>query len=483
MHDTNFKKGFTKDFLTQYKITPNNVIFEITERNVITDMTGFRTTINHYKSQDYKIAIDDAGAGYSGLNLISDIKPNYIKLDMNLVHGVDTDNLKFALVKGMVELSKVSNIFLIAEGIETEEELVTLVNLGVQYGQGYFIQKPDAEVIEIRQELLESIREINLKKNDTPQSIISNTSIKNLCTISDTVSSNEMTLNVYDIFKQNIDCIGLCVVENEKPVGIVTQEKLALKLSGYYGFTLNQNKTISNLMDKDFLSVDYRTPINVVSSLAMSRTNDKLYDFIVVTEEDKYIGTVTIKDLLQKTTEIEVSAAKHQNPLSGLPGNILIEQRLSKCINDKINYSVAYFDIDNFKAYNDVYGFENGDIVIKLLADILKSQIQEDQFIGHIGGDDFVIIMDKYVPEGYFVEIAKTFELEVLNFYNKADIQKGYIITANRHGEIESFPLITLTCVVADNQTQTYSNAFELTEALAGLKKEAKQKRDFRYKK
>jgi Mg/Co/Ni transporter MgtE len=72
------------------------------------------------------------------------------------------------------------------------------------------------------------------------------------------------------------------------------------------------------LMDKQFLCVDCNTPISAVSALAMSRSNDRLYDFIVVTENGQYLGTVTIKDLLQKATEIEVSMAKHQNPLSGL---------------------------------------------------------------------------------------------------------------------------------------------------------------------
>ncbi len=475
MHDESFKKGFTKDFLKQYDITPNNVIFEITERNVVTDMAGFRATIDHYKSQDYKIAIDDAGAGYSGLNLISDVNPNYIKLDMKLIRGVDADSLKFALVKGMVEFSKVANIFLIAEGIETYEELDTLVNLGVQYGQGYLVQKPDAEVKDISQEFLQALKKINLKKNHTSQSIISNIYITNLCTATGVISPTEMVPHVYDIFKQNPNCFGLCVIENEIPVGIVTQEKLALKLSGHYGFALNQNKTISQIMDRNFLSVDYKTPISVVSSMALARPYDKLYDFIVVTEDDKYIGTVTIKDLLQKITEIEISVAKHQNPLSGLPGNLLIEQKLSQCISCISNYSVAYFDIDNFKAYNDVYGFENGDLIIKLLADILKHYVPNEQFVGHIGGDDFVVILNYHVKEDHFEDIVRQFELEVLSLYSQTDIENGYITTTNRHGEVEKFQLITLTSVVVNNKARTFKNVFELTEMLAELKKIAKQ--------
>jgi len=476
MHYETFKKGFTKSFLMQYKILPQNVIFEITERNVIEDMDSFKSTINHYKEQDYQIAIDDAGAGYSGLNLISEVNPNYIKLDMKLIRDVDSDRVKFALVKGMVEFSKVSNIFLIAEGIETYEELNTLVNLGVQYGQGYLIQKPDSELLEIRQDVLQMLKKINIKKNHTFKSLIPNIYISNLCTSIDAISPNEMVPNVFDTFKHNLNCFGLCVIENEVPIGIVTREKLALKLSGHYGFSLNQNKKISRVMDKDFLSVDYKTPVSIVSSMAMSRENDKLYDFIVVTENDKYLGIVTIKDLLKKTSELEISEAKHQNPLSGLAGNLVIEQNLSQCVANTTKFSVAYLDIDNFKAYNDIYGFENGDLVIKLLADILRKSISKEQFIGHIGGDDFVVIIKDHITEDYLKDIVEQFELEVLSFYNQTDIQNGYITTTNRHGEKEQFPLITLTCVVVNNQTQIYKNVFQLTEMLAVLKKREKSK-------
>lgn len=313
MHDDKFKKGFTKEFLSKYNITPNNVIFEITERNVIADMLGFRSTVNHYKSQDYKIAIDDAGAGYSGLNLISDINPNYIKLDMNLIRGVDKDSLKYALVKGMVELSKVSNIHLIAEGIETYEELTTLINLGVQYGQGYYIQKPDFNIKDINKNVVDAIRELNLFRNIISNSNISHTMIKSICTPTQAVGKDMPVTDVDDIFKKNIDCFGLCILENNIPIGIITREKLALKLSGQYGFTLHQNKAIASIMETDFMCVDYKKPISSVSTMAMARANDKLYDFIVVTENDNYLGTVTIKDLLEKTSEIKITMEKPQS--------------------------------------------------------------------------------------------------------------------------------------------------------------------------
>lgn len=476
MHDETFKRGFTKEFLQQYNIDPNSIIFEITEKNVITDINSFKTTISYYKSQDYNIAIDDTGSGYSGLNLISDVHPHFIKLDMNLIQGVNKDRLKFALVKGMVEFSKASNISIIAEGIETYDELETIINLGVQYGQGYYFQKPEEKIKDIEQFVLNDIKELNTRKNHMYNGFTSSIYIKNLSKYTYVVSPEEKVSEIYGYIIKNNDCLGLCVVDNNIPVGVVTKEKIALKLSGNYGYSLHQNRCVSDIMDKDFLRVEYDTPINVVSNLAMERTNDKLYDLIVVTENNKYIGTVTIRDLLQKTTELEVSAAKQQNPLSGLPGNNVIEHTLNQVVNNFSEYSVAYLDIDNFKAYNDVYGFEKGDRIIKLLSDILRKNSRNFYFIGHVGGDDFVVVVDKCVETDYFVNIKKEFEEDVLELYNRTDTENGFIITPNRSGEIEKFPLITLTCVVINSAAFKHSNIDDLTEELASLKKQAKNK-------
>lgn len=471
LHDESFQKGLTKEYLNQYNISSGNIIFEITEKNIIKDIDGFIATIDHYKNQDYKIAIDDAGAGYSGLNLISDINPNYIKLDMKLTRDIHTDSLKSALVRGMVEVSKISNISLIAEGIETEEEMETLIDLGVQFGQGYFIQYPDAEVKEIDPGIIGRIKELVQRKSDNMINSIFHMPIENLCTNTCTTPPTTLVSDAFDIFRHDPDSFGLCVIENNIPVGTITKEKLALKLSGQYGFALYQKKPVSHIMDKGFLSVDCKMPVNIVSSIAMARESDKLYDFIVVKKHDKYLGTVTVRDLLKKTTEIEVAAAKHQNPLSGLPGNLIIEQKLQQCVSGNRKYSVAYLDIDNFKAYNDVYGFENGDLILKLLTGIIVSNVRKDEFVGHIGGDDFVIIINDHVEAESFRRIVSEFEREVLKFYNRDDVEKGYITTANRRNKIEKFPLITLTLVSVNNKDHAYKDMFELTETLAGLKK------------
>ncbi|WMJ88131.1 GGDEF domain-containing protein [Anaerocolumna sp. MB42-C2] len=475
MHDIKFRDGFTKEYLNKYNITPENIIFEITEREAINDMESFQGAVEHYKKQHYKIAIDDAGAGYSGLNLISDIHPHFLKLDMKMIRNIDKDNFKYVLVKSLIEFSRITNISLIAEGIETKEELKALINLGVQYGQGYYIQKPNEVMAKIDTDLIQFIEGTNQKKNNIQGIKLSGLFIENITKQTPIISPFKKVEKVFDDFKENSDIYGMCVVLEDKVMGIITRENLILKVSGRYGFSLYQRKDISEIMDKEYLEVDYHTPINTVSYLAMERDNSKIYDMIVVTRDGKYFGTVTVKDLLQKTTEIDIANAKNLNPLSGLPGNLIIENEISQCITFRSEYSILYIDIDNFKAYNDVYGIEKGDQVIKVLSAILLNYKEETTFIGHVGGDDFIITLDNYKWDVISDSIISDFEKEAQLMYNEEDRERGFITSANRHGVIEEFPLASLTISVVSNKNRTYYNGNELTEELARLKKKGKQ--------
>ncbi len=146
LNDNKFQAGFTKEYITRYGIETDRIIFEITERDRVDDENNFISAINHYKEQHYQIAIDDVGSAYSGLNRICNLSPEYIKLDIVIVRDVHKHPTKHALIKGLVEFSKHCGTKLIAEGIETTQELETLIDLGVQYGQGYYLARPNPQL-------------------------------------------------------------------------------------------------------------------------------------------------------------------------------------------------------------------------------------------------------------------------------------------------------------------------------------------------
>jgi EAL domain-containing protein (putative c-di-GMP-specific phosphodiesterase class I)/GGDEF domain-containing protein len=481
LQDNNFKTGFTKNMLRALSIEEKNIIFEITEKHATDDIHMFKSLITHYKDQNFQIAIDDLGSGYSGLNLISEISPHYVKIDMNLIRGINNNRLKQGLLRGIVEFSNIASILLIAEGIESQEELETVVNLGVQYGQGYYIQIPREDITETDTIFLKILRDINIKKNNFQARRLSDIYIKNLCTHIHLASPRDQIGEIYASYANNPDFTGLCVLSGGVPVGIVTRENLFRMLGGQFGFSLHNRKPITEVMDREFLSVDEKESVNIVSGLSMSRPRDKLYDFIVVTGDQRYLGIVTIKNLLLKATEIEIFSAKHQNPLTGLPGNVFIEKELSTCINGASKFSVAYIDLDNFKAYNDIYGFERGDCVLKLLADRMKELVSDACFVGHVGGDDFVAVVYGHVTDEYFADALDKFSSEVLYFYNNADIRNGYITACDRDNKVRRFPLLSVTCVVVNNKRCSYASIHDLSETLARLKKSAKANKLTRY--
>jgi EAL domain-containing protein (putative c-di-GMP-specific phosphodiesterase class I)/GGDEF domain-containing protein/CBS domain-containing protein len=474
IHDEKFKQGFTKEYLKEYHIDPSEILFEISEKDAVADLAGFKKTIDHYKNQNYRIAIDDAGAGYSGLNMIADVHPHFIKLDMKLIRDIEKDAYKKALVKSLWDFCCVTEISLIAEGVETEEELRALIDIGVPYAQGYFIQYPKSEITYIAPHVLEAIQACNAKKNQTYRNV-SNLYVGNLCSNGVIVPPDVSVEYVYNLFLKDDNLMGVTVVEQNMTVlGAVSRSGIERTMSGQYGYSLHSKRSISSIMNTKPLITDVTTPIDIVSKLAMARPQKTMYDFIVVTQQSVYIGVATIKDILEKTMEIEVFNSRQLNPLSGLPGNLMIEKNFEKFIVSKDPCTILYIDLDNFKAYNDVYGFGNGDKVIQFVAQMLAEIMPSHSFLGHIGGDDFVVILNTYDVEVICNHFIRQFDKGIRGFYSERDLNNGYIIAKNRRDEEEQFPIMSVSVAGVSNEHRVFHNVSELAEYASALKKQCK---------
>lgn len=128
--------------LADAAITPDRIVLEITERTAIIDFPSFRSTLEYLRALGFSVAVDDAGAGYGSLQVLAEVKPEWLKIDISLVRGVDTDEVRRQLMASMVTFASRMGVRLIAEGIETKAELETLLELGVGYGQGFLFTKP-----------------------------------------------------------------------------------------------------------------------------------------------------------------------------------------------------------------------------------------------------------------------------------------------------------------------------------------------------
>lgn len=219
------------------------------------------------------------------------------------------------------------------------------------------------------------------------------------------------------------------------------------------------------------------TPIVVISSDWDKDHRIKILEqsveYFIVKPVDREYLYFTIKNILRLLQSNRTISA-----LTGLPGNIQIQAEMKKRLLNKERFAMFYFDLDNFKAYNDIYGFSNGDEIIKFTARTIVDNIHnigvENSFIGHIGGDDFIAILNETDYEKICKNIISDFDTYVLGYYNDDDVQKGYIEVANRRGIIEQFPLTSISIGVVEVTPGRFKNTLEIGEVGAQVKHQAK---------
>ena len=219
------------------------------------------------------------------------------------------------------------------------------------------------------------------------------------------------------------------------------------------------------------------TPVIVVSSKAGKDHRVKILQesveyFIKKPVDEQYLY-YTVKNLSRL-----LASNRRVSPLTGLPGNVQIHAELKKRLSRKEDFSVLYLDLDNFKAYNDVYGFLKGDEIIKFTADTIMTSIHSlipnNSFIGHIGGDDFIAIVPTLNCEDVCKDIIANFDANVVRFFTEDDVEKGYIEVANRKGVIEQFPLTSISIGVVEADMGRFANILEIGEVGAQVKHMAK---------
>ncbi len=217
------------------------------------------------------------------------------------------------------------------------------------------------------------------------------------------------------------------------------------------------------------------TPIVVISSkkdqehiIEILKNDVEVYLNAPVNNEILYYTIMNIMKLLNRNRMV--------SPLTGLPGNVQIQAEMKKRLTNKEKYAMMYIDLDNFKAYNDTYGFSNGDEIIKFTARLISKYVMknDENFVGHIGGDDFVAIVEDEDYEKICQNIIAEFDKCIEKFFTKEDVERGYIEVENRKGIMEQFPLTTISVGVVEVTSERFKNTLEIGEAGAAVKHLAK---------
>lgn len=293
---------------------------------------------------------------------------------------------------------------------------------------------------------------------------------KKILVIDDTELMVKLTTDVltehgYEVVSANNGVDGIKMVASEKPDLVL----LDVVMPGIDGFE------VCKLLRKD----ESNNLIPIIMLTAQGNEEDKLAG-LELGADDYITKPFNPRELVSRVrnTLLRIDRNRLANPLTGLPGNTEIQSEINYRIAKDIIFSVLYLDVDNFKAYNDVRGFSHGDRAIKLIADILMDNVRtfgsRNDFIGHIGGDDFVVITDPQHADALCENIIKEFDERVPELYSDVDKRAGFISTVNRMGQITQYPIMTLSIAVASNEHRVLRNHLEVGEIAAELKKKAK---------
>lgn len=443
--DNNYPHGLTLQYVEMAGLSAEQVIIELTEQYPIDDYELMRTATEHYRDMGFSIAIDDLGAGYSGLRTWSELKPDFVKLDRHFMQNIHEDRQKRQFVQSMIDIAQSIGCQVIGEGIEVRQEYITAQSLDMRFVQGYYFGRPNRNPQkELDNSLFAQRKETTIQRTGRPRA---NTLVSSLLTDLDPVRHNDTIEHISDRFQKALKLNALPVVDdNNRVVGIMWRDDFMTLYASRFGRELYGRKPIKDFMDKNPIVVETELPLKKLSYQITSQEAHHQHSAFVITEQGRYRGVGSLMDLLRQITDMQITMARHANPLSGLPGNVPLSEHTREIIEQNRDVTVCYFDLDNFKPYNDIYGYGKGDKVISLTAKTLTEHVdQEIDFVGHVGGDDFIILFESKDWRQRCQKILEAFEALYPQLYNLRHLQQAGINAVDRHGNETFFSLLSLS--------------------------------------
>jgi diguanylate cyclase (GGDEF)-like protein len=468
---SDFKKDETLRYLADNGISPESVVIEVTEQQPIDDYDIMRDAINHCRSMGFQIALDDLGAGYSGLRLWTELMPDYVKIDRHFIQDIDKDPIKLCFVRSIQSMALVSNCHIIAEGVETEAEFHAIEALGITYAQGHYFAHPCANPKkDVSVKLFSSL---NNKKSD--DLVTDSTKISSLIHHIEPIGPETIILKVLDLFRQDSELTLIPIVKNKICMGIIYKDQFLTKLfASKFGMELHGTKPIGSFLTQKPITFDSETPTEQVSQKLTHATHNA--PAFMITQKGGYFGVGTIIDLLEKITTQQIENAQHSNPLTLLPGVTPMNDKINRLLSTRHSFSIAYFDLDHFKPFNDHYGYDAGDEAIKLVARLIQEFSNPHySHIGHIGGDDFIVIYQHCGGVKNCKAILEEFKNQAPKLYKETDRNSHGIHGFDRQGRSCFFPLLSLSIGIVPAESVIHcSSHMEISDLAAEAKHQAK---------
>lgn len=403
-----------------------------------------------------------------------------MKVDKHFVQGIHASNRHLDIMRVYLFVSERFGGALIAEGIEEHEDLRVLRDLGIGFGQGYLLGRPQAMPSgKIPASIMEALHSRKVAVlPEIREASKSAATIESLLIKVEPVGPETCCAEVEERFNCDPSAPhAIAVVDAGRPIGSLNRVSFINAIGRPFYRELFGRKSCTILMNTSPSIVDRATPLHEMFELVKGADQRYLTDGFVLTDRGEYLGLATGERFIRALTEYRVEAARHANPLTSLPGNIPISAHIARLLGRDSRFAVCYFDLRNFKPFNDVYGYWRGDEMIRLLAGTLVTHTDRQlDFVGHVGGDDFVVIFQSENWRAICERILVEFNNRASSLYDDSDRTAGQILSEDRSGNPCSFPLITVVvgAVVVDGEE--FERPEQVASAAADAKRIAKHK-------
>ncbi len=454
-------------------------VVEITERDIVEDAKGLAHVLGFLRAAGARVALDDFGNGHSNFELWHELLPEFVKIDRYLVDGLSESPGKLAVVRALVQVADSYGTELIAEGVERIEDLRLLQDLGIPYVQGYLLGRPAFHTTTTVPAELEA-----LGHGKTPvwprsgrPSGIRRVTAEHMLVEAPSIQVDSTNNDAEAIFRANPELNAIPVLDaQQRPVGLINRRVFNERMAIPFARELIGKKPCTVHMHASPVLCDVGQSIDEMSQILLGEDQRYLHDGFIVTEHGRYRGVGAGEALVRRVTELRIEAARYANPLTLLPGNIPITEHINRLLESGRAFVACYCDLDNFKPYNDQYGYFRGDRMIQLVASVITAHVDPQwDFVGHVGGDDFVILMQSEDWLARCQAIVADFNQGALSLFDAREVARGMLEGEDRSGRQASFPLTTLTIGIVPSDATRFEGAEAIASCAAGAKREAKR--------
>jgi len=440
------------------------------------DLRGIVTAL---RRQGLRWAIGQLGDESTHVRLWAELGPDYMLIDSALTRGIARSTRRLEVARAVAALGRAMGSTLIATGVADPDDLAALRDMGVPYAQGPLLvgaATADAPTPALAPAVQDALHG-PAPDMDSPQAQGSlKTVLRSLPTVdAPTVPWHTVNDEVFALFESHMDLQALPVVEDGRPVALIGRLAFMNAYARPRFRETSGRASCRALANTSPHIVELDAEVQELVAALMASDPRYLSEGFIVTENGRYAGLGRADQLLRAVTELRVEAARHANPLTFLPGNIPISIHIEQLLIDNIPFVACYGDLNNFKAFNDHYGYWRGDEMIRLLARIaVRNADPTRDFVGHIGGDDFLVLFQSTDWKQRCLRMIDQFESAAMRLYDDSELEAGGIEGEDRHGVLRFFGFTTLSVGALLVAPGDFEDAQDVANAAALAKHEAK---------